>query len=96
METHILTLDSLMRSNALLDYSVQFGGIVRNLRKAAGSSQEQLARAIKVPRPYLSRIENGKIIPSTYRQLTIATALGMTLSMFTQRTWDKVIYQSLA
>jgi len=45
-----------------------------------------------VRRGYLSRVENGHLLPSLDQHLKIATALGMTLSKFIQKTWDSILY----
>jgi len=55
------------------------GDRVRQARKAAGHSQEQLAERVKVNRSYLSLIENGKSSPTFDFLEKIADGLGMRL-----------------
>ncbi|GAW28953.1 helix-turn-helix transcriptional regulator [Carboxydocella sp. ULO1] len=53
---------------------------MRNLialkRKALGMTQEELASILKISRPYLSDLENGKYNVSGKLMLKIANALG--------------------
>lgn len=39
---------------------IEFGQVVRELRKSCGMTQAELARAITVDLTYISKIENGK------------------------------------
>jgi len=43
---------------------LQVAGQVRDIRKARHLSQRQLAGRMQVPRTYISKIENGKAIPT--------------------------------
>lgn len=45
-------------------------------RKSLGMTQEELAKLLKISRPYLSDIENGKYNVSGRLMLKIANALG--------------------
>ena len=58
----------------------QFGDRVRELRQAAGVSQEELAHKVGVHRTYLGGIERGERNPSLKNIAAIAEALGVSLS----------------
>lgn len=53
---------------------------VRDIRKARHLSQRQLAGRMMVPRTYISKIENGKAIPTLGSLERLATALGVNVS----------------
>ncbi len=50
---------------------------VREMRRAHHLSQRQLAGRMQVPRTYISKIENGKAIPTLGSLERLATALGV-------------------
>ena len=50
-------------------------GQVREIRRARHLSQRQLAGRMQVPRTYISKIENGKAIPTLGSLNRLATAL---------------------
>jgi transcriptional regulator with XRE-family HTH domain len=50
---------------------------VREIRRARHLSQRQLAGRMQVPRTYISKIENGKAIPTLGSLERLATALGV-------------------
>jgi transcriptional regulator with XRE-family HTH domain len=50
---------------------------VRDIRRARHLSQRQLAGRMQVPRTYISKIENGKAIPTLGSLERLATALGV-------------------
>jgi transcriptional regulator with XRE-family HTH domain len=52
-------------------------GQVRELRRARHLSQRQLAGRMQVPRTYISKIENGKAIPTLGSLERLATALNV-------------------
>jgi transcriptional regulator with XRE-family HTH domain len=52
-------------------------GQVRELRRARHLSQRQLAGRMQVPRTYISKIENGKAIPTLGSLERLATALSV-------------------
>ncbi len=52
-------------------------GQVREIRKARHLSQRQLAGRMQVPRTYISKIENGKAIPTLGSLERLAEALGV-------------------
>ena len=56
---------------------MQVAGQVRELRKARHLSQRQLAARMQVPRTYISKIENGKAIPTLGSLERLAAALGV-------------------
>ncbi len=55
----------------------QVAGQVRELRRARHLSQRQLAGRMQVPRTYISKIENGKAIPTLGSLERLATALAV-------------------
>lgn len=50
---------------------------VREIRRARHMSQRQLAGRMQVPRTYISKIENGKAVPTLGSLERLATALGV-------------------
>ncbi len=54
---------------------LQVAGQVRDLRKARHLSQRQVAARMQVPRTYISKIENGKAIPTLGSLERLAAAL---------------------
>ncbi|MEN8494773.1 helix-turn-helix transcriptional regulator [Dehalococcoides sp. THU3] len=58
----------------------RFGERIRNLRKKAGVSQEELADRAGVHRTYLGGIERGERNPSLKNIYAIARALKVSLS----------------
>jgi len=56
---------------------MQVAAQVREMRRARHLSQRQLAGRMKVPRTYISKIENGKAIPTLGSLERLATALGI-------------------
>ena len=59
------------------DAGSQVAAQVRDLRRARHLSQRQLAGRMQVPRTYISKIENGKAIPTLGSLERLATALGV-------------------
>ncbi|MGH9588970.1 MAG: helix-turn-helix domain-containing protein [Terracidiphilus sp.] len=53
---------------------------VREIRRARHMSQRQLAGRMMVPRTYISKIENGKAIPTLGSLERLASALGVNIS----------------
>lgn len=53
------------------------GNRIAEVRKIKHKTQEDLAKAVGISRPYLSDIENGKYIPSSLLLLKIARVLGV-------------------
>lgn len=56
---------------------LQVAGQVRDIRRARHLSQRQLAGRMQVPRTYISKIENGKAIPTLGSLERLAQALGV-------------------
>src|SRR6201996_9112662 len=54
---------------------MQVAGQVREIRRARHLSQRQLASRMQVPRTYISKIENGKAIPTLGSLERLASAL---------------------
>ena len=59
---------------------------VRDTRKARHLSQRQLAGRMQVPRTYISKIENGKAIPTLGSLQRLALALGVDLCQLVRDT----------
>jgi transcriptional regulator with XRE-family HTH domain len=59
---------------------LQVAGQVRDLRRARHMSQRQLANRMQVPRTYISKIENGKAIPTLGSIERLASALDVDVS----------------
>ena len=61
-----------------------FAGRLRELREAAGWTQEQLAERVGVKREAVARWEAGKREPGWSNVLALAEALGVDCTAFTQ------------
>jgi transcriptional regulator with XRE-family HTH domain len=59
---------------------LQVAAQVRDIRKARHLSQRQLAGRMQVPRTYISKIENGKAIPTLGSLERLANALNVDIS----------------
>jgi len=59
------------------DAGLQVAAQVREIRRSRHLSQRQLAGRMQVPRTYISKIENGKAIPTLGSLERLATALGV-------------------
>jgi transcriptional regulator with XRE-family HTH domain len=59
------------------DAGLQVATQVREIRRARHLSQRQLAGRMQVPRTYISKIENGKAIPTLGSLERLAMALGV-------------------
>ena len=62
-------------------YAYYTGLILRDARKDAKVSQAELARRTQTTKSYISRIENGVIIPSVAVFYRMIGALGMTVEI---------------
>jgi transcriptional regulator with XRE-family HTH domain len=60
---------------AAADAGLHVAGQVRDIRRARHLSQRQLASRMQVPRTYISKIENGKAIPTLGSLERLADAL---------------------
>jgi len=58
-----------------LDAGLRVAAQVKDIRKARHLSQRQLASRMQVPRTYISKIENGKAIPTLGSLERLASAL---------------------
>jgi transcriptional regulator with XRE-family HTH domain len=56
---------------------LKVAGQVKEIRRARHLSQRQLAGRMQVPRTYISKIENGKAIPTLHSLERLAAALGV-------------------
>src|SRR5271166_3482382 len=59
---------------------LKVAGQVREIRRARHLSQRQLAGRMQVPRTYISKIENGKAIPTLGSLQRLAVALEVDMS----------------
>jgi len=71
---HLVTSDSTSDG---ADSGLHVAEQVREIRRARHLSQRQLAGRMQVPRTYISKIENGKAIPTLGSLERLATALGV-------------------
>ncbi|MDE1155084.1 MAG: helix-turn-helix domain-containing protein [Acidobacteriaceae bacterium] len=62
------------------DGSIQVATAVRDLRRVRNLSQRQLAARMNVPRTYISKIENGKAMPTLSSLDRLARALQVDIS----------------
>lgn len=65
---------------ASAEAGLQVAGQVREIRRARHLSQRQLAGRMMVPRTYISKIENGKAIPTLGSLRRLAAALEVDVS----------------
>jgi transcriptional regulator with XRE-family HTH domain len=65
---------------ASAEAGLQVAGQVREIRRARHLSQRQLAGRMQVPRTYISKIENGKAIPTLGSLERLAVALEVDMS----------------
>ena len=56
---------------------LKVAGQVKEIRRARHLSQRQVAGRMQVPRTYISKIENGKAIPTLSSLERLAAALGV-------------------
>jgi transcriptional regulator with XRE-family HTH domain len=61
---------------------MDIGDNIKEVRKAKGMSQKQIALSIGIDQAQYSRIESGKVEPTISSLEKIATALGVELSAF--------------
>jgi transcriptional regulator with XRE-family HTH domain len=57
------------------------GQFVREARRRAGLTQEQLAARAGVSQPTIARVESGKVSPSFERLVTLVRAAGLDLDV---------------
>ncbi|MGA3371897.1 MAG: helix-turn-helix transcriptional regulator [Terracidiphilus sp.] len=63
---------------------LKVAGQVKEIRRARHMSQRQLAGRMQVPRTYISKIENGKAIPTLGSLARLADALGVDVRQLVQ------------
>jgi transcriptional regulator with XRE-family HTH domain len=83
IEEPVPQLPQLVTSPAVpasAEAGLQVAGQVREIRKARHLSQRQLAGRMQVPRTYISKIENGKAIPTLGSLERLAAALEVDVS----------------
>ena len=68
-------LVTMPAASASAEAGLQVAGQVREIRRARHLSQRQLAGRMQVPRTYISKIENGKAIPTLGSLERLAAAL---------------------
>jgi transcriptional regulator with XRE-family HTH domain len=82
-------------SEASAEAGLKVAGQVREIRRQRHLSQRQVANRMEVPRTYISKIENGKAIPTLGSLERLASALGVSVSQLVQdsrsRRNDEVI-----
>ncbi len=61
------------------------GQILHDVRKEAKMTQLQLAERVNVTKSYISRLENGGVVPSASMFYRIIDALGMRVEIVPQR-----------
>ena len=64
-------------ASSAAECGLQVATQVREIRRARHMSQRQLAGRMQVPRTYISKIENGKAIPTLGSLDRLASALGV-------------------
>lgn len=62
---------------------------VREIRASRSLSQRQLAERMNVPRTYISKIENGKAVPTLSSLERLATALGVDICVLLRDTQSR-------
>jgi transcriptional regulator with XRE-family HTH domain len=65
---------------------LKVAGQVKEIRRARHMSQRQLASRMQVPRTYISKIENGKAIPTLHSLERLAAALGVDVRQLVRDT----------
>ena len=74
------------RNNSSTEAGLQVAGQVREIRRARHLSQRQLASRMEVPRTYISKIENGKAIPTLGSLERLANALEVDMCQLVRDT----------
>jgi DNA-binding XRE family transcriptional regulator len=77
---------SAERTQAVEDARTFYTGqILHDVRKEAKMTQLQLAERVNVTKSYISRLENGGVVPSASMFYRIIDALGMRVEIVPQR-----------
>jgi transcriptional regulator with XRE-family HTH domain len=71
---------ALVQAQPETDEGIQVASAVRDLRHVRNLSQRQLAARMNVPRTYISKIENGKAMPTLSSLDRLAKALQVDIS----------------
>ncbi len=71
---------TLVPAQPVEDSGIQVASAVRDLRHVRNLSQRQLAARMNVPRTYISKIENGKAMPTLSSLDRLAKALDVDMS----------------
>ena len=66
-------------ADSVTEAGLAVSGQVKEIRRARHMSQRQLAGRMQVPRTYISKIENGKAIPTLGSLERLALALGVNI-----------------
>ncbi len=69
-------------------YAYYTGLILRDARKDAKVTQEELAKRTQTTKSYISRIENGSIIPSVAVFFKMIAALGMSIEIVKPKPYN--------
>jgi len=85
-EPEDLTTQLVAGTHPSAEAGLQVAGQVRDIRRARHLSQRQLAGRMQVPRTYISKIENGKAIPTLGSLERLAGALGVDVSQLVRDT----------
>jgi transcriptional regulator with XRE-family HTH domain len=81
-----LQLVATSSASTSTEAGLKVAGQVREIRRTHHLSQRQLAGRMQVPRTYISKIENGKAIPTLGSLERLAGALGVAVSQLVQDT----------
>jgi transcriptional regulator with XRE-family HTH domain len=75
-----------------------FGALLRDARLSAGLSQSDLSDRSGLPKPTLSRYENGHVLPSLITLRKLAEALGVTESTLLpgEKSPNEILIEALA
>lgn len=74
----------------LLDPGLEFGKVLRKVRKESGITQEQLALAGGIDRTFVSMIERGERQPTIRVLFKLAAAMNVSAAQLIQMTEDQV------
>jgi len=67
--------------NKTVGVHLDIGAVLRNVRRAKHLSQQRLAARLRVPRTYISKIENGKAQPGIVSLERLAEVLDVSVGM---------------
>ena len=78
------------RTSEAASVAPQLGPSLRQRRKAAGMTMQELADRCGLSQPFLSQIENSRAMPSLYALHRVAQALGTTTVALLDPTYSEV------